>query len=510
MSTFTTRERAENGRSPSLPELMRRLDGTDAGVTAVDYQGAEITWGELRELGEAAGRELDALGLGEGARIGVVLGNRPESVALVHLILSTGRCATVFNPLQPAGRLVADVERTAPPVLFAPAVLWESAEFAGAAARAGAAGFAAEGRSVRRVALPAVDDASAPVRTAPGTAVELSTSGTTGPPKRIPLAYRQLESALDSVHGHMAAGRRERPPFTGGVVLLTTPIVHIGGMWGVIQALAEGRRMVLLERFTVDAWRELIRTHRPRVAGLPPTAMRGVLNADVPAEDLASLRAVIAGTAPTPPELIEEFQRRYDVAVLVMYGATEFSGAVAGWSLPLHQEWWERKKGSVGRPLPGVALRVVGEDGEEQPAGGSGVLEIRTAQAGGDGGWIRTSDLARLDSEGFLWIEGRADDVIIRGGFKVHPPVVAAALERHPAVSEAAVAGLPDERLGQVPVAAFEVRPGAEAPGAEELHEWCRRELLPYEVPVRFLPVRELPRGVSQKVSRVDLVALFG
>jgi long-chain acyl-CoA synthetase len=89
------------------------------------------------------------------------------------------------------------------------------------------------------------------------------------------------------------------------------------------------------------------------------------------------------------------------------------------------------------------------------------------------------------------------------------PSTVVAALQRHPAVAEAAVAGLPDARLGHVPVAAFEVRPGAVAPGEDELRAWCRRELLPYEVPVRFLPVQELPRGVSQKVSRPDLVALF-
>ncbi|WP_395111035.1 class I adenylate-forming enzyme family protein [Actinomadura sp. SCN-SB] len=494
---------------PSLTARLRALLGADADVPAVEFEGRTATWGELRRLGEAAGRELDALGLGEGARVGVVLGNRPESVALAHLALSTGRCLTVFNPLQPGDRLAADIERTAPPVLFAPAAFWESRERASAAARAGAAGYMADGVSVRRVPSPPLEGTATPTRFAPGVAVELSTSGTTGPPKRVPLTYRQLDATLGSVDGHMAARRRERAPFTGGVSLISTPMVHIGGLWGVIQSLAEARRMVLLERFTLDGWREVIRAHRPKVAGLPPAAMRSVLEADVPPEELSSLRAIMAGAAPTPPDLADAFQRRYDVAVLVVYGATEFSGAVAGWSLGLHRTWWERKKGSVGRPFPGVDLRVTGADGEVLPTGERGLLEVRTAQAGGDGEWIRTSDLARLDEDGFLWIEGRADDVIIRGGFKVHPATVAAALERHPAVAEAAVAGLPDERLGQVPVAAFEVRPGADVPGDGELRAWCRRELLPYEVPVRFLHVPELPRGVSQKVSRVDLVALF-
>jgi acyl-CoA synthetase (AMP-forming)/AMP-acid ligase II len=494
--------------SLSLPDRLRRLDEVGAEVPVIEYERAWITWGELRDLGTVLISELDRLGLGSGARIGVVLGNWPSSPAFVQAVLSTGRCLTVFNPLQPAERLAADVARAAPPVLFAPARFWESEELRSAASRAGARGYVTDGPALCPVDLPATPDAGEPVRTAPGVAVELTTSGTTGPPKRIPLTYRQIEAALGSADGHMAAGKQARAAFTGGAALVTVPMVHIGGLWAVLQSLVEARRMVLMDKFTVDGWRAAIREHRPRIAGLPPAAMRGVLAADVPAEDLSSLRAVTAGTAPVPPDLADAFHERYGIPVLVIYGATEFSGAVAGWSLRDHHQWWVRKRGSVGRAFPGVELRVIGDDGSPLPTGQSGLLEIRTPQAGRTG-WTRTSDLGRLDDDGFLWIEGRADDVIIRGGFKVTPSTVVAVLQRHPAVAEAAVAGLPDARLGQVPVAAFEVRPGAVAPGEDELRAWCRRELLPYEVPVRFLPVQELPRGVSQKVSRPDLVALF-
>lgn len=495
--------------TPQLPSRLAAFDDVNPAAVVAECEGTATTWAQLREIGAAVERELGTLGLGTAARVGVVLANRPESIALARHTWATSRCLTVFNPLQPAERLAADIERTAPPVLFAPASVWEEPQVAEAASRAGIIAYALDGTVVRRVGLSA-DGPPATVAFAPDVAVELTTSGTTGPPKRIPLTYRQIDAALGSVDGHMTPGRREREPFTGGTALVTAPIVHIGGLWSVLQALTEARRMIVLKRFTVDGWRAVIREHRPAIAGLPPAAMRSVLDADVPAEDLASLRAITSGTAPVPADLADEFLARYGIPVLVVYGATEFSGAVAGWSLRDHSQWWAAKRGSVGRAFPGVALRVVGEDGTDLGADTPGVLEIRTPQAGGGAdGWTRTSDLARIDADGFLWIEGRADDVIIRGGFKVQPATVVAALQRHPAIREAAVAGLPDPRLGHVPVAAFEVRPGHVAPGDDELRTWCRSELLPYEVPTRFLAVDELPRSVSTKVSRPDLVALF-
>jgi long-chain acyl-CoA synthetase len=241
-----------------------------------------------------------------------------------------------------------------------------------------------------------------------------------------------------------------------------------------------------------------------------PAAIRAVMDADVPPEKLASLQAITCGTAVCPAELADAFQRRYGTRILMTYGATEFAGAVAGWTLPMNLEWWDRKAGSAGRAYPGVRLRITSPEGEVLPAGTTGHLEIMTQQSP-DGGkdWLRTSDLADLDEDGFLWIRGRSDDAILRGGFKVHPDVVKRALEKHPAVLEAAVAGRPDQRLGQVPVAAVEVVPGAARPDPAELLAMCRRDLIAYEVPTEILVVDELPRGPSMKVSRPDLLALF-
>jgi acyl-coenzyme A synthetase/AMP-(fatty) acid ligase len=157
-----------------------------------------------------------------------------------------------------------------------------------------------------------------------------------------------------------------------------------------------------------------------------------------------------------------------------------------------------------------VKLRVVDPDtGRETPTGEPGVLEVLPMQRLGASEWTRTSDLASIDQDGFLYIHGRADDTIIRGGFKVQLNHVAEVLMDHPAVLEAAVIGLADERLGQVPVAAIEIRPDAAVPSEAELKTYAQQHLTAYQVPVKFKLVPALPRTISMKVSRPGVRALF-
>jgi acyl-coenzyme A synthetase/AMP-(fatty) acid ligase len=291
--------------------------------------------------------------------------------------------------------------------------------------------------------------------------------------------------------------------------LVTLPIVHIGGLWSLLQSLVAARPIAMLDRFTVEGWHTLVKDHRPVVAGLPPAAIRSVLDSDISREDLSSIRAINAGTSPVDPELVDAFFRRYEIPILVVYGATEFSGAVAGWTLKDFQSRWGDKKGSVGRAFPGVRLQVVDDDGAVLGPDVTGRLQVASAQAGGSGDtWIATSDLAHLDEEGFLYVDGRADDVILRGGFKVSPETVVRALRAHPAVADAAVAPVPDQRLGQIPIAAVELRAGVVTDG-DALREHCRTSLTPYEVPARIFIVEALPRGAALKVDRRRLLAML-
>lgn len=479
--------------------LSRLLAEAPPEAEAIEHDERWWTWGSMQHTARALGDALDAAGLHADARIGVVLENRPEHVAVVAAVIASGRCVVMLSPLQPAARLAADIAGCQLPLVVSGAgALARDGVLDAVVAHGLALELGADG-SVRTVGGAA--PAGAPAN--PGVAVEMLTSGTTGPPKRIHLSVAQLDQALASGGQTPKADRL----LTRSASLVAAPLVHIGGLWRALACLATGRRMILMPKFVLEPWVRAVERHRLRAASLVPAAIRAVLDAEVPEQRLASLQVVTSGTAPCPPDLADAFFRTYGIPVLMTYGATEFAGAVAGWTLPLHEKWWDRKAGSSGRAFLGVELRVTGEDGVELPSGQAGRLEVRTAQtAQGSQVWVRTSDLARIDADGFLWIEGRADDAIIRGGFKVQPETVQRVLERHADVREAAVAGLPDPRLGHVPVAAVEVEPGRTPPAVADLVTLCRTHLMPYEVPVHFIVLDELPRTPSSKVSRTDLL----
>ncbi|OFB37149.1 AMP-dependent synthetase [Mycolicibacterium sp. (ex Dasyatis americana)] len=494
----------------TLQSALKRLWAADDASKVIQFEGAWYTWRQIRQLSERIGGTLAEAGAGPGARVAVVFGNRVESVAILMSAIVDGWTLVTLNPMQPAERLNADLSATGVEYVIGPTTSFEDPGFLAAIAGLGASAWSVDGSEVKPRTAVRDTPGRSTAPTEVDVQIEMLTSGTTGPPKRIPLTRAQLESSLAAalVHHDRSAGH-ERVPFSGTVALVIIPIVHIGGLWGVLQALTTARPIVLLERFSVEEWVNAIKEHRPRLAGLPPAAIRSVLDSDISREDLASVRALNAGTSPVSPELVEAFLGRFGVPILVVYGATEFSGAVAGWTLKDFRSHWPDKRGSVGRAFPGVRLRVVDDAGLAVPPGISGRLQVSTLQAGSAGDeWVTTSDLATVDADGFLYINGRADDVIIRGGFKVAPETVVAALRRHEAIADAAVVGIPDNRLGQIPVAAVELRQAARV-GAEELRAHCRALLTPYEVPAEVHIIEQLPRGAALKVDRRGLMNLL-
>lgn len=489
----------------SIHEALGRLWDANDHDRMLECGGRWASWGAVRSLTERIDRELTAVGCGTGGRVAVVLSNRMESVAALIAIFRGGRTLVTISPLQPPDRLSYDLAASGVSFVLAPSALWSEDVFSRAAADLGATGWRLDDGEL---ALQ-VRGTKEAVSGNPTVAIEMLTSGTTGAPKRIPLTRAQLEASLASALQHNdRSDAKPKFPLSGTVGLVTLPIVHIGGLWSLLQSLVAARPIAMLDRFTVPGWHAVVKQYRPAVAGLPPAAMRSVLDSDIPREDLASIRAINAGTAVVDPALVDAFFDRYGIPILVVYGATEFSGAVAGWTVKDFHARWAGKKGSVGRAFPGVRLQVVGEDGAALGANEQGRLQVATPQAGGAGNWITTSDLAHLDQDGFLYIDGRADDVIVRGGFKVSPETVVRALRTHPTVADAAVAPMPDQRLGQIPVAAVELRPGATIEG-EALREHCRGTLTPYEVPARVFIVDELPRGAALKVDRRRLLAML-
>ncbi|MBH0778024.1 class I adenylate-forming enzyme family protein [Nocardia bovistercoris] len=459
------------------------------------YSGAQV--GDYITRIAAA---LDAVGVRPHERVGVVVRNRLPHAAAVLGFLTELRPVVMINSYQSAAAIARDIEQSALVAVVADRQDWTEPVVAACEA-GGVAGVAISIEEPAVAAVTAGDrsriDHAAVERSAPG--LHILTSGTTGPPKRVPIPLSALGHTVRSMTGGATAAAPDDPP-----ELVYWPF----GSIGICQLLAApflGKRMVLLEKFTVPDWVRAVRTYRVRRTGVQPTIVRMILEAEVPPEDLASLDYLPGGSGPLEPELREEFERRYGIPLLWAYGATEFAGSVCAWTPDLHEKFGRAKAGSVGRPLPGVLVRVVDPDsGTEVEAGASGLLEAQVAALGAT--WVRTTDLATVDADGFVTIHGRADGAINRGGFKILPETVRNVLLTHPAVRDACVVGVADHRLGQVPFAAVQPRQGAPAPTETELLELVRDWLPGHHVPVSIVIVDELPRNAALK-ARTDAVA---
>ncbi|GAA2736096.1 fatty acid--CoA ligase family protein [Actinocorallia aurantiaca] len=453
---------------------------------AVEFEEAWWSWGRLAEIAETVAASVPE----PGAPFGVILRNTPLHVAALLGVLLADGCVVTINPGLGRERTRSDLAALdLTGLVGTTADLEEFVHGTDLAVRVALDGGAHVIHS---------DEASR-AATRPGVAVRMLTSGTTGPPKRVDLGADMLMRTMEGAK-HYESRRDPAPALRRGVAIVNAPLVHLGGLFRVVQCVLDGRSFVLLPRFEVGSWAAAVRRHRPKTASLVPAALRMVLDSDLTREDLSGLLSVMSGTAPLDPADAEAFTERFGVPVLTSYAATEFGGGVAGWNLADHRAYAAAKRGSVGRAHSGCELRVVTEKGEELPPNETGLLEVRPAQFGAGAPWIRTTDLARLDADGFLWIVGRADQTIIRGGFKVHPDHVRSVLERHPSVGAAAVLGVPDPRLGAVPAAVIELRPGHDL-DRDTLLAHAGRYLARYELPVHVRFVAALPRTASRKVD---------
>ena len=456
---------------------------------AVEYDAEWLTWGDVATLA----RRIEALDIAD-RQVGILLRNTPAHVAAFLGVLTGGGTVVVINPSRGDDRIRTDIESLRVPMVIGPrddlsALVTPTAHTATVAI----AGLA------DTPTVTAADEPTTDGRV--GVAVRMLTSGTTGPPKRIDLTYDMLARSVIGTDFDTAPSPTEP---RRGVAIVNAPLVHIGGVFRVLQCVCEARSFALLDRFELNRWADAVRRHRPQAVSLVPAALRTVLHSDLTRDDLQSIRAVTSGTAPLSAEDADAFTEKYGIPVLTSYAATEFGGGVAGWSLRDHREYWHTKRGSVGRATLGAQLRVVDDNGTPVADNEPGLLEVRPGQLGPTGDWMRTTDIARIDADGFLWILGRADQAIIRGGFKVMPDDVRTALESHPAVQGAAVVGRPDERLGETPVAMVELRETVEA---ATLLDHLRTRLARYEIPTDIAIVEQIPRTPSGKA---DLTAVRG
>lgn len=341
-------------------------------------------------------------------------------------------------------------------------------------------------------------------------AVLLTSSGTTGRPKGIPLTEWQLMHAAERVARHHGFGPGER-----GYTPL--PLFHVNAqVMGLLATLSSGASLVIDRRFEANRYWARVEQYRPTWLNAVPAILASLAQLPAPPDGvLDRVRFARSASAPLPPATAQAFTERTGLGVLETYGMSEAAGQITANPLDPHR----RRTGSVGLPVE-VELIVATPDGREAAPGEEGevllrgpqivseYLELdadapeRTRPARTAGGWLRTGDVGIRDEAGFLLLAGRADDVINRGGEKIYPQEVENVLLTHPGVAAAAVVGAPHERLGQVPIAFVTTRePDAEA-FKESLREWYEQRLTRYKRPVLVEVTDALPVGPTGKVLR--------
>ncbi|MFC0530477.1 class I adenylate-forming enzyme family protein [Phytohabitans kaempferiae] len=345
------------------------------------------------------------------------------------------------------------------------------------------------------------------------TAVELFTSGTTGPPRLTTLTHSNLFSYVTNTVDLGAAAEDE-------ALLLATPPFHIAAVAAVLTACYSGRRLVPLGRFTPEGWLRAAAEERVTHAFLVPTMLARVLDTLDREPGLAApaLRSLAYGGARMPRPTIERALRAFPETDFVnAYGLTETSSTVAVLGPDDHRAAAlgdpvaVERLGSVGRVLPGVEVRVVDLDGQPLSTGAPGLVEVRGAQVspgGAVGGWLRTGDTGWIDADGYLFLGGRTDDVIIKGGENIAPGEIEDVVLRHPDVAAVAVVGIPDPEWGERVAAAVVPHAGTVEP--EAIREWVRRHLGSLKAPDLVQIMDELPETATGKVPRSAVRDLLG
>jgi long-chain acyl-CoA synthetase len=490
------------------------IEGHPDDALAFLSRGKPTTYGELRDqVGRLRGG-LAALGIEPGDRVAILSANNWFFVVSYLAVLGAGAIAVPLNPASPSAEIRNEL-----------VAIGARVAIVGPSGRDAMAGIGQGATRVEHVIVPdGVELAAAtplerllghePVpmveRAPDDVAVLIFTAGTSGSPKAAMLSHGNLLANLEQMQAHPG-----RALTAADVSLGVLPMFHIFGLNVALGiTLARGATIVLVQRFDPSTALDTIRERKVTVVpGAPPLWLAFSHFDAVPPGTFDSVRLALTGAAKMPEEAMRNLEQRFGIQLAEGYGLTEASPVVTSSAgLPL-------KPGSVGKALDGVQVRLVDESGGEALVGDTGEIWVKgpnvfqgyygdpeqTARVLTEDGWLRTGDIAMADQDGYLYLVDRAKDLIIVSGFNVYPAEVEEVLAAHPGVAEVGVIGVPHPHHGEA-VKAFVVAAEGTHLDEDQLIDWCLDHLARYKCPSKVIFVDELPRNLSGKLLRRELI----
>lgn len=503
----------------NIATLLRESAKAHPDKPALIFDGGMLTFGQVDALSDQLACGLRAKGFEPGDKIGLQLPNIPQFVTSYFGILKTGCVAVPMNVLLKAPEVAFQLGNSQAKGLITWAGIADEAEKATSAVgvkhlfvvNTPGTPTATVGEPIESILAAADLNVPPPMyQSDPGdTAVVIYTSGTTGTPKGAELTHFQLLMNADTpgrLFGIMAQD----------VVLVALPLFHVFGLSSQLNiCMRFGVTMSLVPRFEPAKIIEVIRRDRITVIeGVPTMYIALLRHPGITADDVSSLRVAVSGGASLPAKILDEFEKKFGVIILEGYGLTETASTT---TFNISAE--ERRAYSVGKPIWGVDVAIWGADDRVLPAGHDNVGEVmirgvnvmkgyyKDPTANGKTfirGWMRTGDLGYFDEDGFLFIVDRTKDLVIRGGYNVYPREIEEVLYTLPGVLEAAVIGIPDERLGEEVKAFIVVREGVTL-NQEDVIAFVKERVAAYKYP-RVVEFRSaFDHGPTGKILKTEL-----
>lgn len=500
--------------------------------TAVVCDGSRISFAEVNQRANQMANALSSLGVGKGDRVAMMQVNCLE---YLEVYFAAAKIGAIFAPLNYRSRkeelsyLLNHSEAT---VLF---VGERYAEMA--------ASVRSEAPRVRHyiclerpypgmlyykdmLAAASAEEVFSEVDDNDVTLL-LYTAGTTGRPKGVPLTH-------GSFAAYVADNVTPPDPDVAETNLLSVPLYHVAGFQTVLASIYGGRTLAMMRQFEVEDWLRVVQAEKVNRAMLVPTMLKRVIDhPDFSKYDLSSLKLITYGAASMPLEVIKKaIQVMPRVRFINAFGQTETSSTVLALGPEDHvltgtpqeiEKKLQRLASSIGKPLPGVQVSVVDEEGNELPSNQMGIIAVKgsrvmsgywkdaekTAKQMTKTGWLLTGDMGWRDEDSYFYLAGRGDDMIIRAGENISPEEVEQVVQAHPKVEEAAVIAVSDPEWGQQPRAVVVLKEGQPAT-EEEIMEFCRQNLASFKRPRSVVFVSSLPRNPMGKVVRKALREMYG